>query len=256
MKIITLAAGRASRLKHLTENKPKCLLEFQGKSLLKTQLSLYNRLEIDNIVVIKGHLGHLITFEKLKYYMDRDLFNMVHTLFIAEPELKGDVVIAYGDILFQEDVLQKLLDDLHDISVVVDMEWKRYFAARLGNPYSDAESLILDKDNKIIEIGASNPPPEKVQSQYIGCDIFKDVYHSEKNKYWGKKWIRGKIFEKAYMTDMLQVIIDKGFDVYGVPIRNGWLEFDTVDDYENYLQWDESGRLAEFYTNPFMEEED
>lgn len=255
MKIIILAGGRGTRLKHLTENKPKCLLEFQGKSLLETQLSLYHRLGIDNIVVIKGHLGHMINFPGVTYYIEKEIFNMLNALFFAEPELQGDVVISYGDIIFQEDVFQKLLDDSHDISVIVDMEWKRYFAARFGNPYSDAESLILDKNNKIIEIGASNPPPEKVQSQYIGliklsnkgCDIFKDVYHSERNKYWGKKWIRGKIFEKAYMTDMLQVIIDKGFDIYGVPIKNGWLEFDTVDDYENYLKWEKDGQLPKFF---------
>lgn len=254
MKVIILAGGRGTRLKHLTENKPKCLLEFQGKSILETQLSLYHRLGIDNIVVIKGHLGHMINFQNITYYIEKKILNMLNALFFAELELKGDVVIAYGDIIFQEDVLQKMLDDPHDISVIVDMEWKRYFAARLGNPYSDAESLILDKDNKIIEIGASNPPPEKVQSQYIGlikltnkgCEIFKDVYHFEKKKYWGKEWIRGKIFEKAYMTDMLQVIIDKGLDVYGVPIQNGWLEFDTVDDYENYLKWEKTGKLSKF----------
>ncbi|MCU0286581.1 MAG: phosphocholine cytidylyltransferase family protein [Acidobacteria bacterium] len=254
MKVIILAGGRGTRLKHLTENKPKCLLEFQGKSILETQLSLYHRLGIDNIVVIKGHLGHMINFPNITYYIEKEIFNMLNALFFAEPELQGDVVIAYGDIIFQEDILQKLLDDHHDISVVVDMEWKRYFAARLGDPYSDAESLILGKDNKIIEIGASNPPPEKVQSQYIGlikltnkgCKIFKDIYHSEKKKYWGKEWIRGKIFEKAYMTDMLQVIIDKGLDVYGVPIQNGWLEFDTVGDYENYLKWEKTGELATF----------
>ena len=257
MKVLILAGGRGSRLKHLTKNKPKCLLEFQGKSLLETQLSLYRQVEIDDIVVIKGHLGHLIDFRDIRYYVEKAIFNMLYALFFAEPELKGDVIISYGDIIFEENVLLKLLNSPYDISVIVDMQWKRYFAARLGDPYADAESLVMDRDNRIIEIGASNPVPEKVQSQYIGlikltgkgCEIFREVYHSEKKKYWGKEWIRGKVFERAYMTDMLQVVINKGFDVYGVPIHNGWLEFDTVDDYENYLKWEKAGKLSIFYTS-------
>lgn len=255
MKVIILAAGRGSRMKHLTLNRPKCLLEFKGKTILETQVDLYRRQGIHNIIVIKGYLEHLVKIGGLKYYVDPDQFNMVHTLFNALPELTGDVVISYGDILFEESVLSKLLSDQHNISVVVDMGWESYFRARFDEPYLEAESLILDLDNRITEIGVPRPSPEKVQAQYIGliklsgsgCKIFRNIYHSAKRIHSGKPWQRATVFEHAYMTDLLQAVIDSGFAVYGVPIHHGWLEFDTVDDYENYLEWDKNGRLALFY---------
>jgi phosphoenolpyruvate phosphomutase len=255
MKIIILAAGRGSRLEYLTLDKPKCMLEFQGKSLLDTQIALYHKLKLNDIVLIKGYLGDLINIKGIKYFVDRDVFNMVHTLFHAESEMNTELIIAYGDIIFEEAVLKKLLASSHDISVVVDISWKDYFEARFSSPYSEAESLVMTPDYRILEIGESDPLPEKVQGQYIGlikiskkgCGIFRRLYQSEKKKYWGKPWIRERIFEKAYLTDMLQVVIDKGYPVYGIPIFNGWLEFDTVSDYQNYLKWDKNGRLKKFY---------
>jgi choline kinase len=255
MKIIILAAGCGSRLEHLTLDKPKCLLEFQGKSLLETQIALYHQLGINDIVVIKGYLEHLINIKGIKYFIVKYIFNMVYTLFHAESEMNTELIIAYGDIIFEEAVLKKLLASSHDISVVVDISWKDYFEARFSSPYSESESLVMTPEYRILEIGSSDPLPEKVQGQYIGliklskkgCGIFRRVYRSEKRKYWGKTWIRERIFEKAYLTDMLQILIDKGYPVYGVPIFNGWLEFDTVSDYQNYLEWNKNGRLKTFY---------
>lgn len=255
MKAIILVAGRGSRMKHLTLDRPKCLLEFKEKSILKTQIDLFHRCGIHDIVVVKGYLEHLIKIDGVKYYFDPDQFNMLHTLFFAETELTGDVIISYGDILFEEFILSKLLSDIHDISVLVDLEWESYFRARFEDPYIEAESLMLNTNSHITEIGEPHPSPEKVQAQYIGliklsekgCKIFRKVYHSAKRKYSGEPWQRAEVFEHAYMTDILQAIIDSGFTVYGVPISHGWLEFDTVDDYEKYLKWDRNGTLSTYY---------
>lgn len=255
MKVIILAAGRGSRMEHLTLNRPKCLLEFQEKTIIETQIDLFRKHGIQNIVVVKGYLEHLVKIDDVRYYVDQDQFNMLHTLFCAETELTGDVIVSYGDILFEDFVLFRLLSDAHDISVVVDQDWESYFRARFDDPYLEAESLILDPAYRIVEIGDPRPSPEKVQAQYIGliklsekgCKIFRNIYRSAKDTHSGKRWQRSAVFEYAYMTDMLQAIIDSGFAIYGVPIHHGWLEFDTVNDYENYLEWVTDGRLSLFY---------
>lgn len=256
MKAIILAAGRGSRMGHLTQDQPKCLIKFQGKSLLETQVNLFRKLGIIDITLVKGYLHHLIDLDGLRYYIDPDQYNMVHTLFYAEKELNEDVIISYADILFEESVVLKLLRDKEDISVIVDLKWKKYFTARFENPYSEAESLRLSPDNRITELGDSNPIPEHVQAQYIGliklsnngCKIIKNVYHNAKKKYSRKPWKIAPDFEHAYMTDLLQAVIDEGYFVHAVPISNCWLEFDTVTDYNNYLKWEKNGKLSRFYS--------
>ncbi|MFA5032776.1 MAG: phosphocholine cytidylyltransferase family protein [bacterium] len=255
VKVIILAAGRGSRMKDLTLHMPKCLLKFNGETILETQINLYRQMGIQNIVVVKGYLEHLIKFNGLKYYIAPEGFNMLYSLFCAEPELNGEIIISYGDIIFEEYVVSKILSDNHDMSVVVDIQWESYFRARFGNPYLEAESLIFSSNNQIIEIGKPHPLPEETQAQYIGliklsengCSIFRKIYHLARMSYSGKPWQRATVFERAYMTDMLQAVIDSGYKIYGVPIYHGWLEFDTTNDYKNYLEWKETGKLFSFY---------
>ena len=55
MKAIILAAGTGSRLKHLTVNKPKCLVELEGKAILEYQLDVMNKSKLDKIIIVGGH---------------------------------------------------------------------------------------------------------------------------------------------------------------------------------------------------------
>ena len=55
--------------------------------------------------------------------------------------------------------------------------------------------------------------------------------------------------EKAYMTDLLMEMILMGYPVTAVPIDNGWLEVDTVNDYESLAQDFKTGNITNFF-NP------
>lgn len=239
----------------LTKNKPKCLLEFQGRTLLETQLGVINEFNVKKIIVVKGYLRDLLNIQGIKYYINYEGHNMVYSLFCAENELNGDVIISYGDIIFEKRILSKLLSTTHDISVIIDLKWEKYFRARFGNPYSEGESLMYDSNYKIIEIGDSNPLPEKVQGQYIGlikltkkgCEIVKEVYYSAKSTFHEKHWIRSRKVEDIYMTDLLQALINSGYSIYGVPIESGWLEFDSESDYRLYKKWEKEGKLNYYY---------
>ncbi len=56
MKVIILAAGEGSRLRPLTLEKPKCLVELFGKSILKWQLDVFDYFNLDEIVIVKGYM--------------------------------------------------------------------------------------------------------------------------------------------------------------------------------------------------------
>ena len=65
-KTLIVAAGIGSRLKEHTKNLPKCMLDFDGKTLLERQLSTYRDCGIDNISIIKGYKKNKDSL--LKYY--------------------------------------------------------------------------------------------------------------------------------------------------------------------------------------------
>ena len=75
MKAIIIAAGLGSRLGNLTNDKPKCLLEVAGKSLLQHQIDTLKSCGITNISVIKGYKKEKINYPGLKYYINDDYQN-------------------------------------------------------------------------------------------------------------------------------------------------------------------------------------
>ena len=55
-------------------------------------------------------------------------------------------------------------------------------------------------------------------------------------------------FEKSYMTDLLQGLIDNNFKIRGIPIENGWLEVDSINDYELYKKMHEDNQLSSYFS--------
>lgn len=257
MKAIILAAGMGSRFGKYTKGNPKCLLKVGGVTLLERQIEMFRQFGINDIVVVKGYAAHKINVQGVRYYVNEDYANtnMVFSLFRAESEIEGNVIISYADILFENQVLHTLLQaPPYDIAVIVDTLWEEYYRERFEKPFEEAESLIYDTDCRILDIGESHPTPSDVQAQYIGLiklssngsRMFRQVYQRAKIKYWDEPWQRGRIFQKVYMTDFLQALIDEGIPVYAVPVQHGWLEFDTVTDYEKVLEWFAQGTLDRF----------
>ena len=70
-----------------------------------------------------------------------------------------------------------------------------------------------------------------------GAEIFKQNFHRVKNKYWNKPFQRAKKFQNAYLTDMIQELVDIGQKVHCVIIERGWKEIDTVEDYKKALKY-------------------
>ena len=73
--------------------------------------------------------------------------NMIYSLFRLKKLFNGkeDIVISYGDIIYKENVLTKLIKNKDNLSTIVDVQWYKYWKKRMQNPLLDAESLVLDK---------------------------------------------------------------------------------------------------------------
>ena len=244
-KALVIAAGLGSRLKKHTENLPKCMLDFGGKTLLQRQLDAYKKNGIKDISLIRGYKKEKINYKGIKYFENPDYRNnnILNSIFYGEDVINGNIIISYSDILFDSTVVKRTLDSDHDISVVVDIDWRGYYVGRKDHPISEAENIIFNSNNEVEKIGKINTGNEEVHGEFIGMiklsnhgtEIFKEHFHRLKKTYWNKPFQRAKIFQKAYLTDFIQELVDIGVKVHCVIIESGWKEIDTVEDYKKAL---------------------
>ena len=185
-KAIIIAAGLGSRLKSYTENLPKCMLKFGDKTLLERQIEAYRNCGINNISVIRGYKKEKINYEDLRYYENPDFENnnILNSLFYAEEELNGNVIVAYSDILFEASVVRRLLESQADISIVADIDWRGYYDGRKEHPIEEAENVIFNANNEVLKIGKILTEKDDVHGEFIGmlkftprgAEIFKNIF--------------------------------------------------------------------------------
>lgn len=256
MKALILAAGSGTRLKKYTENLPKGMLSFMGKTIIERQIEAYRQCGITDIIIVRGFAADKIHYPDVKYYDNDDYANtnMVESLLTAKDEFDDDMIVSYSDILFEKKMLDTMMKSDADFACSVDDNWKAYWQKRYGKVDFDTESLAIDENNNIVELGLENPPIEKIDARYIGLlkfskaglSIIEETMKKAHAEFEGKPWQQsGKVVSKAYMTDLLNAIIESGREVKAVHFNNGWIEFDTNEDYENAIRWVEDGSLSE-----------
>ena len=77
MRAFILAAGKGTRLGHLTNDKPKGMLELNGDTILKYQINLFRSVGIDEIVVIRGYKKNKINYPNIRY-IDNDKYDITN----------------------------------------------------------------------------------------------------------------------------------------------------------------------------------
>ena len=244
-KALIVAAGLGSRLKKHTKNLPKCMLDFGGKTLLQRQMDAYKQSGIKDISIIRGYKKEKINYKGPKYFENTDYKNnnILNSIFYAEKIINGNIIISYSDILFEPIVVKRALESDHDISVVVDIDWRGYYVGRKEHPITEAENVTFNSNNEVVKIGKINTGNEEVHGEFIGMikltnrgsEIFKQHFHRLKKVYWNKPFQRAKTFQKSYLTDMIQELVDIGIKVHCVIIESGWKEIDTVEDYQKAI---------------------
>lgn len=250
MKIIILAAGQGTRLRPLTDDRPKCMVEVNGKSIIERQLDTMYACGIkeEDITIVTGYRSDVLA-DKFKNTGLQIIFNeayettnMVCSLMCARGlmEAEEDVIISYGDIIYDKDVFKKILSAQDDMSVIVDDGWYEYWSQRCENPLDDAETLMFDQDDYLTEIGQKTTDLAKVQSQYIGLMRFRgkglasvlalSAEAQRRSAHGEPLWRTDRNYAKMYMTDLLQGLIDEGNKLRAAHIQRGWFEIDDCED--------------------------
>ena len=126
VRAVVLAASRGSALAHLTEDRPKCMIEVRGQPLLRRLVGTLRDTGIKDVTVVRGYRKEAVELPGITT-VDNDAYGTsgeAASLACAVEQLEGDCVIAYGDILFRRYILDNLLEADGDIVVGVDALWR------------------------------------------------------------------------------------------------------------------------------------
>ncbi len=256
MKAIVIAAGPGTRLRPLTEDRPKCMLEINGQTILQRMVRRFEEQGIDDVTVIRGYRGEKIDLPRITCVENQAYAgnNILHSLMTARHVLHdacrrgAGVVVSYSDILFESGVLRSLLDTPSALALVVDSGWLAGYHGRSDHPLEEAETVLLDNNRRVRRIAKNlfaGQPPSAHHGEFIGLwkctaeGVETVLRHFDRlNQGLGpdEPFQCADRWQTAYLTDFFQELVDEGEDIEAVLISGGWLEIDTEQDYRRALR--------------------
>jgi choline kinase len=174
MKAIILSAGQGSRLGHLVDEKPKCLIDFHGRSLLDRQLDTLAANGIDEAVVVTGFHDELVNgaiAARSGGPRVRAIYNPFYkvadntgSLFMAREELAGDCLVWNGDTLVSRSLMARVLGNAQaGICVTIDRK----------ESYDEDDMKVVEEGGRLQAIG-KRLPLDQVNAESIGLLAFRD----------------------------------------------------------------------------------
>lgn len=229
-KAIILAAGSSTRLKPLTDDRPKCMLEINGKTMLQHQIDAFREAGITDISVVRGYQAKTINIPGVKYYYNCDFEknNQLASLFYAENEMNDDFIVAFSDVLFDSGIARNMADCKADFAMAVETDWKETYKTRTDHPIEFTDAVLYKHDRIIRADLRHKKLTETANGDFIGLAKFSR--NGAKILLESKSQI--KDVSKAYLIDGFQHLIDKGYDVKPVLVNGGWTEIDSLNDFK------------------------
>jgi choline kinase len=249
MKALIIAAGRGSRLGHYTDSMPKPLVAINNLSFFENTIKHLRDIGIQDIGAVIGYKKeNFKNFKDITFFINNNWQNnnILHSLFYAKDFLDDDTIILYGDIWFERSAIDTIFyDNSSDFTIAVDDQWDEYYKNRTDHPISEAENVHYDSNLNIKSIGKhiylSTNPTYNI-GEFMGLlKISKKIIHNIKKEFEilerqylpNDNFQQALHFEKAYLTDFIQYLISKSYDIKCVINHKGWFEIDTIQDLNN-----------------------
>tara|TARA_Y100001935_G_C17227452_1_gene468576 strand:+ start:78 stop:794 length:717 start_codon:yes stop_codon:yes gene_type:complete len=227
MQLILLAAGRGSRLPKNYRILPKCMALINKKTILDHNLDFYKKFK--NKILITGYKG-----KKIHKFAKQNNFkivhnnkykntNMVYSLFLSSKFVTQDVIICYGDIIFDSNLYKSLKKKTNLIPL--NKNWLKLWKKRMSkkNILNDAENLEV-KNGYLKSIGA------KIKKfptyQYMGI-----VKLMKKDFFKARNFFNNFNDKKIDMTSFLNNILIRDLINFKIIKYNSyWYEIDNAKD--------------------------
>ena len=252
MQAIILAAGMGRRLKEVTKNNTKCMVKVNGVTLIERMLHQIERRDICRVIIVIGYEG-----EKLVEYIQGlditlpihyvvntlyDKTNNIYSLALAQEYLKQDDTLLFeSDLIFEDAVLDKLLDDPSDTLALVDKYegWMDGTCVKLASD-DTIETFVSRKNFKFREMRDYF----KTVNIYKFSKRFSETYYVPFLNAYEKA-----LGENEYYEQVLRVITMLDKPVIKAKRLTGekWYEIDDIQDLdiaESIFMPDEEQRIS------------
>ena len=232
---IVLAASKGKQLKHLTKNKPKCMLDIQGKPLIERLTSTLKKDNIGKITVVSGYksnvikeqpnLSNLNIIENKHYTRSGELFSLMQ----AVSEIKNNCIITYGDIIFRKYILDALLATNGDIVIVVDALYKKEKAKDLVLCNRKFTGNYLLEETPALLKSISNKGKKQNTGQWIGL-LKANTNGSQILKKEILKLSKKRNFKNLGMPDLFSSLIKNKIKINVLYVAGQWLDVNDAFD--------------------------
>jgi len=247
MKAIILSAGQGSRLGHLVDNRPKCLIDFNGRTLLDRQLDTLEANGVLEAVVVTGFHDELVDEAIARRSGGpavRTVFNPFYkvadntgSLFMAREELTGDCLVWNGDTLVSDALMARVVgNDRSGICVTIDRK----------DSYDDDDMKVVEEGGRLKAIG-KRLPLDTVNAESIGLLAFRSG-GAEEFREAIERAMRTPEGTTIWYLRVINHIAQRG-DVWTLDINGEeWGEVDFPPDVERAREltgrWDSAGKPA------------
>jgi L-glutamine-phosphate cytidylyltransferase len=252
MRPIVIGAGRGSRLGPETDEIPKALVPVMGRPMLEWVLDALGAAGFarKDVLFICGYRADVVRarYPELSYVdnLDWERNNILGSLLCARGALSGGFVSSYADIVYRGSTVKKLVASPHDLVLACDTDWRRRYVDRSQHPEKDAEKMRADGD-RVVEL-SRRIPAEKASGEFIGVAKFSpdgaaqmiaafDEARARNARLAAKEWREGRSFERGYLIDLFQEMIEGGAAFHRVDTHGGYMEIDTREDLSCAAKW-------------------
>jgi choline kinase len=153
--------------------------------------------------------------------------------------MDDEFLFSYSDIVFRPEAVRAAQNTDGDYALVIDRLWHEAYVGRLNHPVEEGEVARVE-EGKVVRVGKKTMAPADATGEFIGLARFskagaakmRERFHAKKRALAGQPYGRAPRFEVAYLTDLLNDLIDDGEVMRPAFIDGGWREIDTVEDLE------------------------
>lgn len=235
MQAIILAAGMGKRLKELTHNNTKCMVKVNGVTMIERMLRQLERHNLSKIILVVGYkadeLKNYISTLNITtpiIYVDNPIYdktNNIYSLSLAKNYLKKeDTLLFESDLIFEDSVIDTLLNDSRDTLALVDKyeSWMDGTCVKLTDS-DDIESFVPKKNFKF----------EEINQYYKTVNIYKFSKSFSKNIYVPfLEAYQMALGKNEYYEQVLRVIVMLDNPKIKAKRLSGelWYEIDDIQD--------------------------
>ncbi len=246
MRALILAAGRGSRMEGLSEDRPKCLVAFEGKPLIERQIAALRRGGAGTVGVVRGYRADMIDFPGLSYFANGRWAetNMVMSLAAAASWLRsGPVIVSYADIFYRSELVRKLADAPGELVISYDRDWRRLWTRRFADPMADAETFRTNAAGELVEIGGKTARIEDIEGQYMGLLKFTPSAWCAIEMQLSS--LDASVRDRLDMTGLLRrLLAAKTISISTIGTSGQWGEIDQPGDIALYQEMIKKGELV------------